>query len=111
MRVSISIDHGEWAGFAAEMSEAARGRPVRVEMVGGDIGALDLEAGAPFYALDFVPSGGKGTFRILTGEDGAGKSHVVASPKKLIVDREEDGPIYALEIEERGGVKVLLNLD
>ena len=111
MRESISISHGDWGGFAAEISEAARGRPVRVEMIGGDIGAKDVVMGAPFYALDFVHSGGKGKFRIVTGEDGQGRSHTVASPAKLVVNREEDGLVYAVEIEERGGVKVLLNFD
>jgi len=99
-----------WEAWCDTFTNGNRGRLLRIEIVGDEVGAEPLADGAGLVALDYDPAGKGKDFVISYGDEGAPSSHVIADPVALWQAQDENGLVVSLEIEDQRGGRTIVTL-
>jgi hypothetical protein len=104
------IPADRWEAWCDTFTNGNRGRLIRIEIVGDELGAEPLVDGAVLVALDYDPAGKGNNFVISYGDEAAPSSHVVADPVALWQAQDENGLVVSLEIEDQRGGRTIVTL-
>jgi hypothetical protein len=107
---SKEIAAERWEAWCDTFTNGNRGRQIRMEVVGDELGAEPLVDGAGLVALDYDPAGKGNNFVISYGDEAAPSSHVVADPVALWQAQDENGLVVSLEIEDQDGGRTIVTL-
>lgn len=100
-----------WAEWSTTFTNGNRGRLLKIEVVGDELGAEPLVGGAALVVLDYDPAGKGQDFVISYGDEATPSSHVVAGPVALWQAQDRNGVIVSLEIEAESGSRTIITLD
>lgn len=112
------IERAEWDKYLTDYSRRNRGRPTRLEVIGGaDDEDFWLECGLPLTGID-TDTHGKGApcVEIMLGGGSAQESekHVtrsIARVRRVTPETSEDGRDQGLEIEDAEAVTTILRFE
>jgi hypothetical protein len=104
------IPAGRWEEWCSTFANSNRGRLVRIELIGDELGVQPMVEGATLVALDYDPAGKGNNFVISYGDETAPSSHVVAGPVALWQAQDENGLVVSLEIEAEDGSRTVITL-
>jgi len=107
LKGSSRIDSGDWQAFLGTFSNENRGRSIRVEVVGLDVGDQTLVSGAKLDAIAYDPAG-KGDDVVISYD--AGGHHPIPRVTELWAARTTEGEIVALEFIDATGRRTILAL-
>ena len=99
-----------WAEWSVTFTDGNRGRLLKIELVGDEVGAEPLVDGAALVALDYDPADKGNNFVISYGVETAPSSHVVAGPTAVWQAQDESGLVVSLDIEVEGGNRTVITL-
>ena len=100
-----------WEAWCDTFTNGNRGRLIRIEIVGDELGAEPLADGAALVALDYDPAGKGKDFVISYGDEAAPSRHLVADPVALWQAQDENGLVVSLDIEAEGGSRTIVALN
>jgi hypothetical protein len=99
----------DWGAWCDTFTNGNRGRLIRIEIVGGELGAEPLVDDARLVAIDYDPVHKGDDFVVSYGEEDAPTSHVIRAPARLWQAQDADGLVVALEIEDENGRRTILS--
>jgi hypothetical protein len=104
------ISRDEWAEFCDSFSRQHEGWISTIEVFGPDIGAQVEARGISFAGITAeLKTGGEDVITITTREQPEGHvTHVITSPKKVMLEETEEGAHEALKVEAADGAATLL---
>ncbi len=102
------IDREQWADFAVSFSNGNKGRSVKVELLGSELGAQTLVNGASFFALDRDPEGKGDDVEISLGKKAPDNFHTIQGPSEIWRHQDDNGAVTGLEIIDLEGQKTIL---
>ena len=100
-----------WADWSTTLTNGSRGRLIKIELVGDEVGAEPLVDGVALVALDFDPVGKGNNFVISYGDEVAPSSHMIAKPVGLWQAQDGNGLVVSLEIEAEDGSRTIITLN
>lgn len=105
------IPMGRWEEWCDLFTNGNAGRPISVELVGNEEGAVRLADEVALVAIDYDPADKGNAMVISYGASSAPSSHTVNKPAELWQGQDENGLVVALEIVTDSGdsVAILLN--
>ena len=101
------IRRADWREFFDEFSRAHERWLATVEVF-GDLGAQTVAEELPLVGIVADEPSHGGAVAIVLGRGDETLTHTVARPKRVDVERGEEGAEAAVEIESAGGEKTLL---
>ena len=102
------IPRARWEAWCDTFSSGNRGRMLRLEIVGGEVGAEAVAAATPLVAIDYDPAGQGDEMIVSYGEEADPSRHVIAAPVALWQGQDENGAVFGLEIDNAGGQKTIV---
>ena len=100
-----------WEAWCDTFTNGNRGRLIRTEIVGDELGAEPLVDGTALVALDYDSAGKGNNFVFSYGDEAAPSSHVIAGPVALWQAQDENGLVVSLEIKTEGGSRTIITLN
>lgn len=105
------IPRESWAQYLGHVGEVTRGMPVRVELIGPEIGTQVLVKTLPLRGLELVPKGTlQGTIELDLGREGE-LDHRVIEPRRMFAEETAGGELECLEIEDAESNKTLIHFE
>jgi len=105
------IPADRWAEWSTTFTNGNRGRLIKIEIVGDEVGAEALADGTTLVALDYDPAGKGNNFVISYGDEVAPSSHMIAKPVGLWQAQDENGLVVSLEVETEDGSRTIVTLN
>lgn len=111
MHQTREIPKESWAQYLGHIGQMTRGLPVRVELVGPELGAQTLAKTLPLQGIDLIPKGTfQGSIELDLGREGE-VDHRVIQPRRLFAEETEGGELECLEIEDAEANKTLIHFE
>ena len=101
------IPRTEWGRFFDDFSRRNEGRPVRLDVLGGDIGAQHEVADWPLVGIT-TSAEPEPAVHLLLGRPPAHLSHAIPRVAHVRVERNEHGADVALQIEADDGIAAIV---
>ncbi|WP_310481154.1 DUF5335 family protein [Chamaesiphon sp. VAR_48_metabat_403] len=116
--INKSIPEERWLEFFDQFSDGNSGRHISIEILGGELGDLELIQNAPLMAMVYDPpqKGNKLTIRQSrrfaneTGKDEVTYAHTVDAPKEVLTGQDANGIMLAVQIRDAMGIPTLIKL-
>jgi hypothetical protein len=100
---TLQIPKGRWKTFTRLLNRQLGERPVRVEVVGRQLGDQEMGNLLPFHSLEFDAKGSeRGALTLTIGSEQGRLIHRITSPTRMYAGQNETGLIEWLAIEEVG---------
>jgi hypothetical protein len=108
--INKSIPEERWLEFFDQFSDGNRGRHISIELLGDELGDLELIQNAPLIAMVYDPHKHGNKLTIETGKDEVSYAHTVDSPKEVLTGQDANGIVLAVQIRDETGVPTLIKL-
>lgn len=106
------IEQSQWATYLNAFSERNRMRPVRLQLVGEEIGSQEDAQHLPLTGISLDKGDDASRVEIMLGGQTAADTrhlaHTVTSVERIIPKIGDDGRDDALEIEAKDGAKTII---
>ncbi len=99
-----------WGAYLRRLAEHERDHPVRLEIIGRDVGNFPMEAHAPLLDIELATKGSaEGSIEVtFGGPAGQLLEHRIEKPTRVYVEENAAGEVEVLDIESREQRKTLL---
>jgi hypothetical protein len=108
--INKSVPSERWVEFFDQFSDGNRGRHVSIEILGAELGDLELIQNAPLMAIIYDPPHNGNKLTIETGKDEVTYAHTVDSPKEVLTGQDANGIMLAVQIRDALGIPTLIKL-
>jgi Family of unknown function (DUF5335) len=108
--INKSIPEELWLEFFDQFSDGNRGRHISIEILGAELGDLELIQNAPLIAMVYDPPKHGNKLTIETGKNEVTYAHTVDSPKEVLTGQDANGIMLAVQIRDATGVPTLIKL-
>jgi Family of unknown function (DUF5335) len=108
--INKSIPEERWLEFFDQFSDSNRGRHILIEILGGELGDLELIQNAPLMAIVYDPPKKGNKLTIETGKNEVSYAHTVDSPTEVLTGQDANGVMLAVQIREATGIPTLIKL-
>jgi Family of unknown function (DUF5335) len=108
--INKSVPSERWLEFFDQFSDGNRGRHISIEILGGELGDLELIQNAPLMAMVYDPPKHGNKLTIETGKDEVTYAHTVDDPKEVLTGQDANGIMLAVQIRDATGVPTLIKL-
>jgi len=105
------VPQERWQEFCTTFTNGNRGRLLSMEIIGDDVGDLNLAKSTPFAAIDFDSISKGNDFVISYGSEAPTTSHVIATPAELWEVQDVNGRVLSLQIIDLNGHKTILSFE
>jgi hypothetical protein len=108
--INKSIPEDRWLEFFDQFSDGNRGRHITVELLGGELGDLELIQNAPLMAMVYDPPKHGNKLTIETGKEEVTYAHTIDSPTEVLTGQDANGIMLAVRIGDAVGTQTLIKL-
>ncbi len=109
---TLEIPKEDWLRFLDDVNRRALGRSVRLEVIGRELGDLEMGDLLPLRGIAFETKGSaRGALFIMAGTDEEELSHEIATPTRIYLAHNEAAEMEWLAVEEAEGVKTLIHFE
>ena len=108
--INKSIPEDRWLEFFDQLADGNRGRHISIEILGGELGDLELIQNAPLMAMVYDPPKHGNKLTIETGKDEVTYAHTVDDPKEVLTGQDANGIMLAVQIRDAMGIPTLIKL-
>jgi hypothetical protein len=106
---TIEIPRTSWLETLNEFSTAHEGAPVWVDVLGSEIGAQPEVQDLPLIGVVADPRERDGTITVSAAKEGFEHiAHIIKSPRRVWIERTDEGDDIALQIESDEGSKTIV---
>lgn len=108
--INKSVPSERWLEFFDQFSDGNRGRHISIEILGEELGDLELIQNAPLMAMVYDPPKHGNKLTIETGKDEVTYAHTIDDPKEVLTGQDANGIMLAVQIRDATGIPTLIKL-
>ncbi len=108
--INKSVPRERWGEFFDQFSDGNRGRHISIEIIGGELGDVELIQNVPLMAMIYDRPGKGDDLVIEVGQDEVTYAHTVDSPTEVLTGQDSNGLMLAVWISDAAGTKTLVKL-
>ena len=108
--INKSIPEDRWLEFFDQFADGNRGRHISIEILGAELGDLELIQNAPLMAMVYDPPKHGNKLTIETGKDEVTYAHTIDDPKEALTGQDANGIMLAVRIGDAAGTQTLIKL-
>jgi hypothetical protein len=105
---ATEIGSDQWSRWCEEATADLGGRDMVLQFADRGIGEVQLADGQPFVAIEYDELGPSVAFTIKYGDGVLPVRHVIAEPRDVRQQRDADGAIERVTIEDKTGRRTLI---
>jgi hypothetical protein len=109
---TVEIPRNSWLRTLDELSTAHQGVPVSVDVLGPEIGAQPEVRDLPLVGVVAEPPDRGGSISVsAAGQSFEQVTHIIRSPRRVWIERTDEGADVALQIESEEGGRTIIRFE